>query len=83
MSEHSIEQIRKEASSKSINKWATIIARETGVKVEGDTPTERMWCVIGQLKRKRGMKRKERKRARKQLRRKWDERDWTDYQPWR
>ena len=82
MSVDTIEQIKMEASSKSINKWATIIANETGVKVEGDSPTERMWCVIGQLKRKRGMNRKERKRARKHLQRKWHELDWFDYQPW-
>ena len=83
MSGYAIEQIKMEASSKSINKWTTIIAKETGVKVEGDSPTERMWFVIGQLRRKRGMNLKERKKARKQLQRKWDELDWMDYQPWR
>ena len=83
MPRQNIEEIRKEASSKSINKWVTIISREVGIEgVKGGSPTERMCYVIGQLKRKRNQSRGERRKAGKKLRERWKKKNWKKYQPW-
>ena len=69
MPRQNIEEIRKEASSKSINKWITIISREVGIEdVKGGSPTERMCYVIGQLKRRKNQSRGERRKVSKKLR---------------
>lgn len=83
MPRQNIEEIKKEASSRSINKWATIISKEVGIEnVEGESPTERMYYVIGQLKRKKNQNRRKRKKVSKKLRKKWRDRDWENYQRW-
>lgn len=83
MPRQNIEEIRKEASSRSINKWATIISKEVGIEdVKGKSPTERMYCVIGQLKRKKNQNRRKLKKVSRKLRKRWKDRDWENYLPW-
>ena len=83
MPRQNIEEIRKEASSKSINKWITIISREVGIEdVKGGNPTERMCYVIGQLKRRKNQSRGERRKVSKKLRNRWKKKNWKKYQPW-
>ena len=82
MPRQNTEEIRKEASSRSINKWATIISREVGIEdVEGESPTERMCYVIGQLKRKKNQS-GERRKVCKKLQKRWKKKNWEKYQPW-
>lgn len=83
MPRQNTEKIRKEASSKSINKWTTIISEEVGIKhVEGKSPTERMCYVIGKLKRKKIQSPEERRKISKKIRKRWKKRGWKKYQPW-
>ena len=85
MPRQNIEKIRKEASSRSINKWVKIISKEVGIEeedVEGESPTERMYYVIGQLKRKKNQSSKDRRRVSKKLQKRWKKKNWEKYQPW-
>ena len=83
MPRKNIEKIRKEASSKSINKWAAIISEEVGIQdVKGESPTERMYYVIGQLKRKKNQSSKDRRRVSKKIQKRWKKKNWEKYQPW-
>ena len=82
MPRQNTEEIRKEASSRSINKWATIISKELGIKkVKGQSPTERMCYVIEQLKRKKNQS-GERRKVSKKLQKRWKKKNWEKYQPW-
>lgn len=77
------EEIRKEASSRSIYKWAAIISKEVGIQdVKGESPTEKMCYVIGQLKRKKNQSSKDRRRVSKKLQKRWKKKNWEKYQPW-
>lgn len=62
-----IGNIKAEARSQSINKWAKIISKEVGIDIKGikGTPTERMLYVIEQLKRKKNLSRGEWKKIKK------------------
>ena len=82
MSEEYIEKVRKKAHAMTMNKWSAIIAKEIGLEVKGEYPTDRMWHIIGQLK-KRDVSAKKRKRIRRKLKRKWANRDWRDYRTWK
>lgn len=46
----SIDQIKKEARSESMNKWISRIEEETDITSDGESPTERMEDLIEQIK---------------------------------
>lgn len=47
---NTIEQIKKEASCKTMNKWIGVIEDETSIFSEGESPTERMRDLIEKIK---------------------------------
>lgn len=47
MPDKSIQKVKKKAHSMTMNKWTAIIAEEMDLKVAGNSPTERMWYLIG------------------------------------
>jgi len=82
MPEKYLDKVQKRAHAMTMNKWSAIIAKEIGLEVQGENPTERMWHIIGQLK-KKDMGVKKRKRIRRKLHRKWASKDWRDYRTWK